>query len=84
MDAGKTRQGQNRRQNIFNRELFVCPGGLDIIKLTKTPLIYSVSRFNLGGVRALFGGAKPTKAHPWRRDWSGIIYSAIFKAGKSA
>jgi len=49
MDAGKTRQGQNRRQNIFNRELFVCPGGLDIIKLTKTPLIYSVSRFNLGG-----------------------------------
>jgi len=24
-------------------------GGLDIIKLTKTPLIYSVSRFQFGG-----------------------------------
>jgi len=32
-------------------------GGLDITKLTKTPLIYSVSRFNLGGL----GAAKPTK-----------------------
>jgi len=30
--------------------------------LTKTPLIYSASRFNLGGLRALFGGDKPTKA----------------------
>ena len=37
-------------------------GGLDFIKLTKTPLIYSVSRFNLGGLGALFGGDKPTKA----------------------
>ena len=37
-------------------------GGLDIIKLTKASLIYSVSRFNLGGLGALFGGEKPTKA----------------------
>jgi len=22
-----------------------------------------------GGLGALFGGAKPTKAPPWRRDW---------------
>ena len=33
---------QNPHQKIIN-------GGLDIIKLTKIPLIYSVSRFNLGG-----------------------------------
>jgi len=33
-------------------------------KLSKS-LIYSVSYFNLG---ALSGGAKPTKAPPWRRD----------------
>jgi len=26
----------------------VCAGGLDITKLTKTPLIYSVSHFNSG------------------------------------
>ena len=31
-------------------------GGLDIVKLTKTPLNYRVSRFNLGGLGALFGG----------------------------
>jgi len=44
-------------------------GGIDFTKLTKTPLIYSVSRFNLGGgLGALFGGAKHTKASPWLRD----------------
>jgi len=43
---------------------------MDIIKLTKNPLIYSVSRFNLGGLGALFGGAKPTKDLLWRWDWS--------------
>ena len=48
--------------------LCVCAGGLDMMKLTKIPLIYSVSRFNLGDLGALFGGAKPTKASPWRRD----------------
>jgi len=50
--------------------LFVCArGGLDIVKLTKTPLFYSVSRFILGELGALFGGAKPTKTPSWRRDW---------------
>jgi len=44
-------------------------GGLDIIKLTKIPLIYTVSRFNFGGLGGMFGEAKPTKATPWRRDW---------------
>jgi len=37
-------------------ELFVCAEGLDIIKLTKTPLIYSVSRFNLGSLELCLGG----------------------------
>jgi len=63
---------QNRRQKVFNGRLCssagglcVCAGGLDIIKLTKTPLIYSsVSRFNLGGLEALFGGDKPTNPPP--------------------
>ena len=36
--------------------LFVCAGGLDIINLTKTQLIYSVSRFNLGGLELCLGG----------------------------
>jgi len=41
--------------------LCVCAGGIEIIKLTKTPLIYSVSRFNLGALGALFGGLSPPK-----------------------
>jgi len=58
---------QNCRQKVFNRGdlqfswgVLLC-GGLDIIKLTKTPLIYSVSHFNLGWLVALFGGIKRTK-----------------------
>jgi len=43
--------------------------GLDILKFDQTPLIYSVSYNNLGGLGTLFGGPKPTKASPWRRDW---------------
>jgi len=38
--------------------------GVDIIKLTKIPLIYSVSLFNFGGLGALFGDAKPTEPPP--------------------
>jgi len=38
--------------------------------LTKIPLTYSVSYFDLGGLGALFWVAKPIKAHPWRRDYS--------------
>ena len=36
----------------------VCLGGLEIIKLTKTPLIVWET--------------KPTKAHPWRRDCASL------------
>jgi len=36
----------------------VCARGLDIIKLTKI-LIYSVSRFNLGGLELCLGGKAP-------------------------
>jgi len=51
---------QTRRQKVFNRGLCVGAGGLDIIKLTKILLIYSVSRFNLRGLGALFRGKAPT------------------------
>ena len=45
--------------NFSKGSLCVCAEELDIIKLTKTPLIYSVSRFNLGGLGAWFGETKP-------------------------
>jgi len=56
-----------RKQKVFNRgasqffggALRLC-SGLDTTKLTKTLLIYSVSRLNLGG-GALFGGLSPPK-----------------------
>ena len=37
------------------------PGGLDIEKLIKPPMIYSVLYFDLEELSTLFGGAKPTK-----------------------
>ena len=53
---------QNRRQKVCKRGalrfcggLCVCAGGLNIIKLTKTQLIYSVSRFNLGDGSFIYG-----------------------------
>jgi len=42
--------------------LCVFAGELDIVKLTKTPLIYSVSIW--GGLELCLGGDKPTKAPP--------------------
>jgi len=38
--------------------------GLDIEKLIKPPMIYSVSYFDLWELSTLFVGAKPTKAPP--------------------
>jgi len=49
------------------------PGGLDNEKLIKPPMIYSVSYFDFGGLSTLFGGAKLTKAPPWRRDWCQVM-----------
>jgi len=55
------RRTQNRRQKVFNRGLFVCAGGLNIIKLTKAPLIYNVSRFNLAVLELCLGGISHRK-----------------------
>ena len=71
---------QNLRQKVVNKEalrlcggggLYVCAEGAWNSKLTKVALIYKVSYFNLGGIGALFGGDKPTKAP--RGDGTGFI-----------
>ena len=71
---------QDRRQKVFNRglcssakRLFVCAGGLDIIKLTKTPLIYSVSRFSFGGLELCLAGLSPPKPPPVA---TGLLHAA--------
>ena len=46
---------QNRRQKDFTRGLSVCAGGIDIVNLTKTPLIYHVSYFNLRDLELCLG-----------------------------
>jgi len=53
---------QNRSQKAVNRGALLLCGGLDVCargawhaNLTKSPLIYNVSYFNLGGLEALFG-----------------------------
>ena len=55
--------------------LYVCVGGLYIIKLSKIPLIYSVSLFILGGLELCLGGAKPTRAP--RGDGTDVIASTV-------
>ena len=45
-------------------EFMRCNLSYCIESLTKTPMVYSVSYFSLGGLDTLFGGAKPTKAPP--------------------
>jgi len=54
-------------------------GGLHIIKLTKTPLIYSVSRFNLGGLELSLGGLSPPK--PPSDDGTASPSNAPLKTG---
>ena len=54
---------QNRRQKMFTRGLHVCAGRLDIENLSKSPLIYSVSYFNLGTLRLCLERRSPPK-HP--------------------
>jgi len=58
---------QNRRLKVFNRGLHVCAGGLTFWTMTKSPVIYIVSYFNLRGLGALFWGLSPPN-HLWRRD----------------
>ena len=64
--------------------LYIRVGGLDIENLIKTRMIYSVSYFNLGGIGTLFGGVKPTKAPPWRRDWIHATYITYIASNKEA
>jgi len=48
-------------ESLRQRVLRFCRG-LDIENLIKTPLIYSVSYFNLEGLSALFEGLRPPKS----------------------
>ena len=50
---------QNCRQKIFNGGIYVFAKGIDIQKLTKTPLIHSVSYFKLGVLEYGLGGLSP-------------------------
>ena len=44
------------RQKVFTRGLYVCAGRLDIENFLKSPLIYSVSYFNLGALGLFLEG----------------------------
>jgi len=70
----KLAEMQNRHQKVcrtvarkvFNRGAWQLCGGAWHYK--KIPLIYSVSRFNLGGLELCLGGLSPPNPPPWRRD----------------
>ena len=59
---------QNCHEKVFNRELYICAGGLDILKMI-IPLVYSVSYFNLGGLELCLREIGPLK--PSRGDRTG-------------
>ena len=47
--------------------------GLDILKLTKSPLIYTVVFHISLQFGAIFGGAKPNKATLCPQDWLRVL-----------
>jgi len=54
--------------------------GLDILKLTKSPLIYTVVFHISLQFGAFFGGAKPNKATLWLWDWLRVLdWGFIFR-----
>ena len=55
--------------------IWVCGGGLDILKLTKTQLICSVSCFNLGGMGSFVWGAEAPRGD--RTAFAAAILSII-------
>jgi len=57
--------------------LGLCRGGLTFWKFVKSPLICSVSYFNLG-VGALFSGLKPTKVTGLRKYHSFGVYISLW------
>jgi len=56
------RYQQNCRQKVFSWGLYVCAGGIDILKSDKNLLIYSASYFK--NWRFVWGAKAP-----WRQDW---------------
>jgi len=68
-------QTQNSRQKFFNRGGFAVLRGLDILKIDKTLLIYSVLRFNLETWSFVWGGLRP----PWRRDCPNYVVLTKFR-----
>ena len=49
-------------------EFYVCSGGLGILEFDKNSTDLQCFIIQFGGLGALFAGAKPPKASPWRRD----------------
>jgi len=56
-------------------EAFTFVRGLDMLNLTKTPLIYTVVfHISLWESWSFVRGAKPNQATPWRQDWLKISF----------
>ena len=48
--------------------IYVCAAGLDILKIDKTEMVYSVPYFNLWDLELCLGDSAH-QSPPWRRDW---------------
>jgi len=69
---------QNRRQKVFTRGALRCAGRFDIENLFKSPLIYSVSHFNLGSWGFVCRG-EAHQTSPRRRDWIRLNCQSVTK-----
>jgi len=90
-EVGAIPRAQNRRQKVVNKwPLRLCGGGftfvqgrLDIKNWQKFHWFIVLQISNLWGLELCLGGAKPTKAPPWRRDCPGAEKSQCHKYFKS-
>ena len=72
---GHWRTTQNRRLKVFNRELCVYAGGLDILKIDKNLHWFIVFHVSILGVGALFWWM--SSPNPPCGDWIGTTWSTV-------
>ena len=68
---------ENHCQKVFSEDFTFVQGGIDILKYDKISTRLLCFAFRIGGLGALYGGAKPTKAP--RGDRYGYQQTSISK-----
>ena len=62
------------QKKVFNRGLYVCAEGLDILNFTKKTSIYSTSYFNFGAWSFVWGLGTVTDQCEYKRHELGAVH----------